>query len=53
MAVDEKDINCLYQAFRQVKRVLTFKVKEHVGSIVLEHLSNELDIHVLNVDLLV
>ena len=28
-------------------------MKEHIGSIILEHLSNKLNIHVLNVDLLV
>ena len=38
---------------RRVSRVLTFKVKEHIGSIVLEHLSNKLYIHVLDINLLV
>ena len=34
-------------------RVLTFQVKEHIGSIIFEHLSNKFDIHVLDVDFLV
>lgn len=40
-------------ATQQVSRILTFQVKEHIGSIVFEHLSNKFDIHVLDVDLLV
>lgn len=31
----------------------TFKMEEHVRPVVLEHLSNQLHVHVLNVDLLV
>lgn len=46
MAVGETEINALYQAARQVTCVLTFKVKEHIGSIVFKHLSNKFDIHV-------
>lgn len=53
MAADEIEINALYQAARRVTRVHTFQVKQHIGSIVLEHLSNKFDIHVLNIDLLV
>ena len=30
----------------------TFKVKEHIGLVVFEHLSNKLDVHILNVDFL-
>ena len=52
MAVDETDVSALNQAAR-LRCVLTFKVKEYIGSIILEHLSNKFDIHVLNVDLLV
>lgn len=40
-------------ATQQVSRILTFQVKEYIGSIVLEHLSDKFDIHVLDVDLLV
>lgn len=29
---------------------LTFKVKEHIGLVVLEHLCDQLDVHVLDVD---
>lgn len=46
MAVDETEINALYRAPQQVTCVLTFKVKEHIGSIVFKHLSNKFDIHV-------
>ncbi len=53
MAVEEKEINALSQAAGQVKCSLTFKVEEYIGPIVLEHLSNKLDVHVLDVDLLV
>lgn len=53
MAVDDTEINNLYQTVGQVTYVLTFKVKEYIGSIILEHLSNKFDIHVLDVDLLV
>lgn len=31
---------------------LTFEMKEHIGLVVLEHLGDELDVHVLYVDLL-
>ena len=34
-------------------RILTFEMKEHIRPIVLEHLSNKFDVHVLDVDLLV
>ena len=51
MAVDKR-YQHLYHAARQVVCSLTFEVKEHVGSIVLEHLSNKFDIHILDVDLL-
>lgn len=30
----------------------TFKVEENIGSVVFEHLSHQLDIHVLNIDIL-
>lgn len=30
----------------------TFEVKEHVGSVVLEHLSDKFDVHVLDIDIL-
>ena len=40
-------------AIQQMSRILTFQVKEHIGSIILEHLSNKFDVHVLDVDLLV
>lgn len=40
-------------AAQQVLCILTFQVKEYIGSIVLEHLRNEFNIHVLDVDLLV
>ena len=53
MAVEETEINVLSQAAGQFKCSLTFKVEEHIGSIVIEHLSNKLDVHVLDVDLLV
>lgn len=38
---------------RQMIRILTFEMKEHIRPIVLEHLSNKFDVHVLDVDLLV
>lgn len=30
----------------------TFEVKEHIRSVVLEHLSNEFDVHILDIDIL-
>lgn len=33
-------------------RIHTLQMKKHVGSIVLEHLSDKLDVDILNVDLL-
>ena len=53
MAVNKTQISARYKAARQVTHNLTFKVEEHIGSIVLEHLSNKFNIHVLDVDLLV
>lgn len=52
VAVDNRNQH-LYHAARQAICFLTFEVKEHVGSIVLEHLSNKFDIHILDVDLLI
>ena len=34
-------------------RILTFEVEQYIGSIIFKHLSNEFDIHVSDVDLLV
>jgi hypothetical protein len=31
---------------------LTFKMEEDIGLVVLEHLGDQLDVHILNVDLL-
>lgn len=44
--------NHQYILSRIVTSCLTLKVEQDIGLVVLEHLRDELDIHVLNVDLL-
>ena len=32
--------------------MLTFEVEEHIGSVVFEHLGNQLNVHILDIDFL-